>query len=507
MGLQQSKDELLHQQVCCGNIEGIKALCRDGAGLEWIDREGKTPLIAACINPGHNLAKTLIELGANVNAYRPGRHAGTPLHHAAKKGLEDVVKLLLSHGANALIMNDDCQSPLDVARAKGHTNVVRAIERHICLFSGWLREFYGPGFLEVLAPQLVSRKVWVVVLPCSSRKPTKPFKLELAIYPTMQDAKPRTVIALWKVNLEEPKLHLSDPSVVIHDNTAIPRGRRRRRSMYIAQEASSRHQKLRQTRVKLAAADENDKQQLQLFCNACKGIPQACPAFLGNNQPPVAPATAPPAAPATAPPAAEDLELAMAISASIQSAMQERASFPDPQPTYEGSASSSYNGWAGASPSNDSYNGWGVPTAAAAPKVSSSKWSGTESSKVGESSQQVEIQDTSSVQTAPTSDIILSAPPVADDSLDAARIHYPSIDFSPIDIPSPSLESKRAKVEEKKGESGSCVICLDAPVEGACIPCGHMAGCMSCLKEIKGKKWGCPVCRAKIDQVIRLYAV
>ncbi|KAM1624360.1 hypothetical protein FF1_022417 [Malus domestica] len=499
MGLQQSKDELLHQQVSNGNIEGIKALCRDGAGLEWIDREGNTPLIVACTNHGpYNVAKTLIELGANVNAYRPGRHAGTPLHHAAKRGLEDVVKLLLSHGANALIMNDDCQSPLDVARAKGHTNVVRAIERHICLFSGWLREFYGPGFLEVLAPQLVSRKVWVVVLPCSSRKPTKPFKLELAMYPTMQDAKPRTVIALWKVNLEEPKLHLSDPSVVIHDNAAIPRGRRRRRSMYIAREASSRHQKL-QTRVKLAAADENDKHQLQLFCNACKGIPQACPAFLGNNQPPVAPATAPPAA--------EDLELAMAISASIQSAMQERPSFPDPHPTYEGSASSSYNGWAGASPSNDSYNGWGVPTAAAAPKVSSSKWSGTESSEVGESSQKVEIQDTSSVQTAPTSDIIPSAPPVADDSLDAAPIHYPSIDFSPIDIPSPSLESTPAKVEEKKGESGSCVICLDAPVEGACIPCGHMAGCMSCLKEIKGKKWGCPVCRAKIDQVIRLYAV
>ncbi|CAN6677398.1 unnamed protein product [Malus baccata var. baccata] len=475
MGLQQSKDELLHQQVSNGNIEGIKALCRDGAGLEWIDREGNTPLIVACTNHGpYNVAKTLIELGANVNAYRPGRHAGTPLHHAAKRGREDVVKLLLSHGANALIMNDDCQSPLDVARAKGHTNVVRAIERHICLFSGWLREFYGPGFLEVLAPQLVSRKVWVVVLPCSSRKPTKPFKLELAMYPTMQDAKPRTVIALWKVNLEEPKLHLSDPSVVIHDNTA-------------------------KTRVKLAAADENDKHQLQLFCNACKGIPQACPAFLGNNQPPVAPATAPPAT--------EDLELAMAISASIQSAMQERPSFPDPHPTYEGSASSSYNGWAGASPSNDSYNGWGVPTAAAAPKVSSSKRSGTESSEVGESSQQVEIQDTSSVQTAPTSDIIPSAPPVADDSLDAAPIHYPSIDFSPIDIPSPSLESTPAKVEEKKGESGSCVICLDAPVEGACIPCGHMAGCMSCLKEIKGKKWGCPVCRAKIDQVIRLYAV
>ena len=38
-----------------------------------MDREGKTPLIVACMNPErYNVAKTLIELGANVNAYRPG---------------------------------------------------------------------------------------------------------------------------------------------------------------------------------------------------------------------------------------------------------------------------------------------------------------------------------------------------------------------------------------------------------------------------------------------------
>ena len=41
--------------------------------LQWADREGKTPLIVACMN--HELfdvAKTLIELGANINAYSPG---------------------------------------------------------------------------------------------------------------------------------------------------------------------------------------------------------------------------------------------------------------------------------------------------------------------------------------------------------------------------------------------------------------------------------------------------
>ncbi|KAJ0672887.1 putative ankyrin repeat-containing domain-containing protein [Helianthus annuus] len=70
-----------------------------------------------------------------------------------------MVNLLLSHGANALVMNDDCQTALDVARIKGYSNIVRAIESHLCLFSGWLHEVYGPGFLELLAPQLLTRKV------------------------------------------------------------------------------------------------------------------------------------------------------------------------------------------------------------------------------------------------------------------------------------------------------------------------------------------------------------
>ncbi|XP_061995568.1 putative E3 ubiquitin-protein ligase XBAT35 [Rosa rugosa] len=65
----------------------------------------------------------------------------------------------------------------------------------------------------------------------------------------MQDAQPHTVIGLWKVNLEEPKSHLSDPSVIIHDIST-------------------------KARIRLASANENDKQQLQWFSNACKGIPQ-----------------------------------------------------------------------------------------------------------------------------------------------------------------------------------------------------------------------------------------
>lgn len=459
MGQQQSKDELLYQQVTYGNTEGIKALCREGAGLEWIDKEAKTPLIVACMSPElHNVARTLIELGANVNAYRPGRHAGTPLHHAAKRGLENNVKLLLSHGANPLIMNDDCQSPLDVARAKGHSNVVRTIESHICLFSGWLREFYGPGFLELLAPQLVSRKVWAVILPCGARNLTKPFKLELAIYTTLQDAQPRIVVPLWRADLEQSKLQHSDPSVMIVDNAA-------------------------KTRLKLASGNENDKEQLQWFCNACKGIPSMMhPTFMnGNHGSGVS---------ATAPPDSEDVELAMAINASIQSAIHGRPPFPDPNQSSEASTSSSHTG--PVAPTTNST------------RLGSNEAEVHEAGKSSTSNKHPQIQ----TNTIIPPDAVASAPLAAEEILDDGAIHYPSIDSSPIDLSSQTAQNVPFRAGEGKEEtSSSCVICLDAPIQGACIPCGHMAGCMNCLTEIKSKKWGCPVCRAKIDQVVRLYAV
>nr|XP_043628367.1 putative E3 ubiquitin-protein ligase XBAT35 [Erigeron canadensis] len=322
MGLKQSKEERLYKEASYGNIQSIKFLHSRGAGLEWIDKDGKTPLMLASMDPKvYDVAKTLIELGANVNAYRSGRHAGTPLHHAAKRGLLEMVKLLLSSGADVLVINDDGLSALDVARVNGYSNVVRAIEEHSCFFSGWLLELH----------ESVSQEVWVVILPSATRKLARTFKLELAIYPGLQFAKPRTIIELWNANMDERNFDQADPAVVF----------------------SSSDKSL----TKLGPVNESGKKQFQRFCNACKGILQTTPA---------------------------DHELTSAVNK-----------------------------------------------------------------------------------------IVPSAPPLPD-----------MMDFSSL-----------------------CVICLDAPVEGACIPCGHMAGCMSCLNEIKSKKWDCPACRAKINQVVRLYAV
>lgn len=114
----------------------------------------------------------------------------------------------------------------------------------------------------------------------------------------------------------------------------------------------------------------------------------------------------------------------------------------------------------------------------------------------------IQNENNSTVPSAPM------APQLPNDSVASGPVHYPLIDSTPIDLSATGDEILLSEVNEKKQkEESCCVICLDAPVEGACIPCGHMAGCMMCLNEIKMKNWGCPVCRATIDQVVRLYAV
>ncbi|XP_006414724.2 putative E3 ubiquitin-protein ligase XBAT35 isoform X2 [Eutrema salsugineum] len=371
----------LFEQVSHKDNEDTKSLGHEDAGLEWVDKEGRTPFILACTKLKlFDGEKTLLQLGSDVNAFRFDCNGETPLHHAANIGLENTVKLLLSHGANPLVLNDDFQTPLEVARAQGYSNIVRTIESHICLFSGWMREFYGPSYVELFAPQLLSRRVWVVIVPTGSQNPTKPFKLELVVYASLQDAQPRTVIPLWKAKLEEPKSDQSDASVMIG-----PTRKRQRRRGYISH-ARRWAQVDWQMRLKLAPAKRGDIQQLNWFCEACKGIPQPLnPPICENN---VSNEVAPSVYPLRAVAAVED-----------------------------------------------------------------------------------------------------------------GSIHYPSVD---VDL---SLPCEKCEDKEDGGGSRVCVICVDSSSEAVCVPCGHVAGCVSCLKEIKDKKLGCPVCRADIDQVVKLYHV
>ncbi|XP_024021110.1 putative E3 ubiquitin-protein ligase XBAT34 isoform X1 [Morus notabilis] len=486
----RSKAELLYDIVLAtGNVEAIRALFREGASLEWIDREGKNALMVACMNRNlFDAAKTLIELGANVNAYRPGCHAGTPLHHAARAGLVLTVNLLLSSGANAIVRNDDCQTPLDVARQNRHAHVVRVIEQHMCYFSGWVRMIYGPGFLEGLAPYLLSRKIWVVVIPHGPNNPAKS-NLELAVYSTIKDARPRSVVSLRRAQIEEPDLSQSDPKLTVFDDSS-------------------------KSRLKLASAILGDKKQLLSLYEACRGVVQVSsntdviPSPIHHNtQTSIGGA-----------------ELGMASSDPIQPASAYAFRAPNSYPIPE---ASNTNGW-GTSANDDSYNGWGSAVGTTHSEKNNTGWMngqvkedhngwselGHEPQPLGKQTKhsQTCAESTSSVSKNNDASVSVSsaasAPLIPEKISAEGPIHYPSLNLDEDSSSQPTDdEASASNCKKAGGHSSSCVVCWEAPKEGACIPCGHMACCMSCLIEIKAKKGVCPVCRSKMKRVVRIYAV
>ena len=51
-----------------------------------------------------------------------------------------------------------------------------------------------------------------------------------------------------------------------------------------------------------------------------------------------------------------------------------------------------------------------------------------------------------------------------------------------------------------------CEVCLLAPRSGiALVPCGHSRFCASCADTVTSLGNGCPLCRAPINMVLRLF--
>ncbi|GAX74144.1 hypothetical protein CEUSTIGMA_g1593.t1 [Chlamydomonas eustigma] len=49
-----------------------------------------------------------------------------------------------------------------------------------------------------------------------------------------------------------------------------------------------------------------------------------------------------------------------------------------------------------------------------------------------------------------------------------------------------------------------CVVCLSAPKQICCVPCGHVCMCIKCSAEVEQKHGLCPVCRAPCDLFLEL---
>ena len=120
----------LHLAAYFRHPETARLLVDRGAPVDVVARNEQlrvTPLQSAAAAREGDTVALLLERGANPNA----RHEGgfTVLHTVAQNGDEQLIRLLLSHGADAALAADDGRTAADFARDAGHTNLAALLAR------------------------------------------------------------------------------------------------------------------------------------------------------------------------------------------------------------------------------------------------------------------------------------------------------------------------------------------------------------------------------------------
>lgn len=117
--------------ACRGDMSGVK---------EFIDKFGSThfhtevdnapyiitPFEGAIVNGRFNVARLMLEHGADINAIRAGH---TVLMHMASQGKTAAAEFLLDNGADARLVNMSGVDAAYIARAKEHEELAEMIER------------------------------------------------------------------------------------------------------------------------------------------------------------------------------------------------------------------------------------------------------------------------------------------------------------------------------------------------------------------------------------------
>ena len=127
--LDDDQNTPLHYAAASGSTAVVKALLRGGAQVDLEQAQGLTPAHWAAHKGHADVLGVLLAYGAPVNA--TAEEGATPLHMAANRGHLPCSRLLLEKGARRGVRAgwDGVEgTAADMARAKGHARVAKAIE-------------------------------------------------------------------------------------------------------------------------------------------------------------------------------------------------------------------------------------------------------------------------------------------------------------------------------------------------------------------------------------------
>ncbi|XP_042361719.1 ankyrin repeat and SOCS box protein 16 [Plectropomus leopardus] len=104
----------LHDACVGGHAVCVQLLLSHGADPDLLTADGSAPLHLCTSAQSLQCAELLLDGGAEVSV-RMRESRVTPLHVAARRGLEEHVELFLSHGADVAATNQEGETPLNAA--------------------------------------------------------------------------------------------------------------------------------------------------------------------------------------------------------------------------------------------------------------------------------------------------------------------------------------------------------------------------------------------------------
>lgn len=160
--IEQKKTLSFFEAIAVGHLDEVKTQLAATSGLlNTFSADGFTPLAFAAYFSQEEIARWLVEQGADVNlasrnhmqiaplhsavavqnvplaqlfldrgadVNKPQMEGIRPLHSAVHRGQKEMVELLLRHGADPSLATDDGRSALDIAAAEGKEEILQLLK-------------------------------------------------------------------------------------------------------------------------------------------------------------------------------------------------------------------------------------------------------------------------------------------------------------------------------------------------------------------------------------------
>jgi ankyrin repeat protein len=132
--LAHGADLTLHEAAWMGDHERVRAILAAGVAVDAWDRFGKTALHWAAEHGHAEACRALLEAGADARAPRSSWEAR--MARVREQGAE-AVKFLKKHGPGIGLRDQDRSTPVDLAKANHHTDVVHLLRAHLRATRPW----------------------------------------------------------------------------------------------------------------------------------------------------------------------------------------------------------------------------------------------------------------------------------------------------------------------------------------------------------------------------------